>query len=64
MEIPRDFIDLQKFRYHAKLCHNDGSGDSWQLSESNTEPEMQFTYQDLIARRKEELLGTNETLRR
>jgi hypothetical protein len=57
-----DFIDLQKFRYHVKLCHNEGSDDSWQLSERNTEPEMQFTYQDIIARRKEELLGTKEPL--
>ncbi|WP_175772475.1 site-specific integrase [Paraburkholderia phenazinium] len=62
MKIPRDFIDLQKFRYHAKLCHNEDSGDSWRLSESNTEPEMQFTYQDIIACRKKELLGTNEVL--
>ncbi|MDH6149556.1 MULTISPECIES: site-specific integrase [Paraburkholderia] len=56
-----DFIDLQKFRYHVRLCHNE-SGDSRQLGESNTEPEMQFTYQDIIARRKGELLDTKEAL--
>lgn len=53
----RDFIDLQKFRYRTKLCHNEGKCESWQLFESHPEPEMQQTYREVIVRRRKELLG-------
>ncbi|MGF7001452.1 hypothetical protein [Paraburkholderia sp. GAS32] len=55
MKKHRDFSDLQTVRYHVKLCHNEGEGDSWQLFESQPEPEMQQTYCEVIARRKLEL---------
>ncbi|SIT39487.1 conserved hypothetical protein [Paraburkholderia piptadeniae] len=61
MTIFNDFNDLQRFRYHVKLCHNEGNGDSWRLIEDSLGRQMQFTYKEVIALRKRDLIGTSES---
>lgn len=56
-----NFNDLHEVRYHIKLCHNEGEGDSWQLYENQPKPEMQQTYREVIARRKLELQADIDT---
>lgn len=60
MENHRSINDLQNFRYHVKLCHNE-DGDSWRLIGESSERQMQFTYQELIALRKRELVDSPDS---
>jgi integrase len=55
MEQRNEINEVRTFRYHVKLCHNEDSGDAWQLIGKPSEQELHITYQELIAHRKREL---------
>ncbi|WP_213227118.1 hypothetical protein [Caballeronia sp. NK8] len=52
MKNRNEINEVKTFRYHVKLCHNEDSGDAWQLIGNPSEPDLHITYQTLIAYRK------------